>query len=298
MRDGLLTLHRSDASFADLGGLQHMKSFHKQVLSGKHDHPLARPRGTLLLSAPGCGKSQFAKALGNEIGRPVISLDMGALMGSRVGQSEAQTRAALRTIDAMAPCLLFIDEIEKGLAGLAGTGSNDGGVMHRMFNSILQWLSEHTSDVFTIGTCNDISVILENNPELIRAERFDGMFYIDLPTEEERDKIWDIYLKMFDINEKTNPRPTEDDNWTGAEIRSCCRLSKLLKKPLQETAKLVVPVHRLAGDKIDTLRDWAKNRCFSASYEGLYGEAKRLSPTEVPGAGKRQLGRVKASPRV
>jgi len=112
-----------------------------------------RPRGVLLLSPPGCGKSQFAKALGNETGRPTVVLDIGNLLGSLVGQSESNVRAALKLADAMAPCVLFCDEIEKGLAGAASSGQTDSGVTARVFGSLLTWLNDHESDVYFVGTC-------------------------------------------------------------------------------------------------------------------------------------------------
>src|SRR5208282_3762528 len=103
----------------------------------------------------GTGKSAFAKALGNETGRPTLLLDIGALMGSLVGQSEANLRQALRIADAMSPCILFADELEKGLSGVGSSG--DSGVSTRLFGNLLTWLADHDSDVFFTGTCNDIS---------------------------------------------------------------------------------------------------------------------------------------------
>ena len=293
LKDGLLQLHRGEATFTQLGGLDQMKQFHLQLLNGKHKNPLARPKATLLLSPPGCGKSQFCKALGHETHRPVVSMDIGTLMGGRVGQSEGQTRSALRSIDSMAPCILFIDEIEKGLSGVGAGGNLDSGVTQRVFGSILKWLNDHTSDVFTIATCNDISQIMATNPELVRAERFDGMFFIDLPAEEERKKIWDIYLKLFGIAEKGNPRP-DDTDWTGAEIRTCCRLAVMLNKSLVDAAKLVVPIKHTAGPQIDVLRNWASGRCLSATFDGLYtvDEQEQAKPAETGG---RVISRVKTT---
>src|SRR6185503_16021769 len=117
---GLLGLHRGGETFADLGGLEALKAFCSRALR-RGGSPTARPRGILLLGVPGTGKSQFAKSLGNETGRPTLALDVGALMGSLVGQTEQRVREALRTIDAMAPCVCFVDEIEKGLAGSQGS---------------------------------------------------------------------------------------------------------------------------------------------------------------------------------
>lgn len=292
LQNGLLRLYRNtDATFAQLGGLTHMKDFHKKLLLSKPTNPLAIPRGTLLLSPPGCGKSAFCQALGNEVSMPVLGLNIGDLMGGRVGQSESQTQRALDTADAMAPCVLFIDEVEKGLAGLGGTGASDGGVAQRMFGKILTWMNDHTSRVFVIATCNDIEKILATNPEFVRAERFDGMFFIDLPTEAERDKIWGIWIKAFGISEKNNPRP-DDTGWTGAEIRSCCRLSAIFQQPLKTTAKLIVPSLRTAGPQIEALQKWAQGRCLSAAKQGIYG-AHVETPKEETEVTTRVISRVR-----
>ena len=221
--------------------------------------PNNRPRGVLLLSPPGCGKSQFAKALGNETGRPTVVLDVGALLGSLVGQSESNVRAALKLADAMAPCVLFCDEIEKGLAGATSSGQTDSGVTARVFGSLLTWLNDHDSDVFFVGTCNDASKL---PPEFARAERFDGVFFVDLPSRDQKDAIWSIYTRHYGLDAK-QARP-DDANWTGAEIKSCCRLASLLDVPLIQAAQNVVPVAVTAGDKIEGLRQWASGRCLSA----------------------------------
>ena len=111
----------------------------------------------MLLSPPGCGKSQFCKCLGKESGRPVLMLDVGAVMGSLIGQSEERARHALQIAEAMAPSILMIDEVEKAFAGVGGTG--DSGVASRVFGTVLTWLSDHTSDVYVVCTSNDVSKI-------------------------------------------------------------------------------------------------------------------------------------------
>jgi len=219
----------------------------------------------LLLSPPGCGKSQFAKALGNETGRPTAVLDIGNLLGSLVGQSESNVRAALKLADAMAPCVLFCDEIEKALAGATSSGQTDSGVTARLFGTLLTWLNDHASDVFFIATANDVSKL---PPEFARAERFDGVFFVDLPGADQRAAIWSIYQQHYGLNAK-QVRP-DDTNWTGAEIKSCCRLASLLDVPLVQAAQNVVPVAVTAGDKIEGLRQWASGRVLSADQPGIY----------------------------
>jgi hypothetical protein len=265
-KSGLLTLHRGGETFAELGGMEPLKSFCLRALrpTVKRD-PLQRPRGILLLSPPGCGKSQFCKALGNAVGRPTLCLDIGTLMGSLVGSTEANIRQALKIADAMAPSILFIDEIEKGLSGVASSGQTDSGVSARMFGYFLSWLNDHESDVFVVATSNDISRL---PPEFSRSERFDGVFFIDLPGTAQKRTIWQMYLGKFGLD-RNQPKPVDAD-WTGAEVRACCRLSALMQVPLLEAAKNVVPVAKTAAEAVANLRKWAAGRCLSADFPGIY----------------------------
>ena len=264
-KSGLLTLHRGKESFADLGGLEVMKAFCAKALQPRAGDEPVTPRGVLLLGVPGSGKSAFSKALGNQTGRPTLVLDVGALMASLVGETERNVRQALRIADAMAPCVMFLDEVEKALAGAASSGQTDSGVSARLFGSVLTWMSDHESDVFVVCTSNDISKL---PPEFGRAERFDAIFFLDLPAEAERAKIWQIYRGMFDIPED-QPLP-DDTDWTGAEIRSCCRLAKLLDVPLVDAARNVVPIAATAAESVEKLRNWASGRCLSADLPGIY----------------------------
>jgi SpoVK/Ycf46/Vps4 family AAA+-type ATPase len=167
--------------------------------------------------------------------------------------------------DAMAPCVLFADEVEKALAGSSSSGQTDSGVTARVFGSLLTWLNDHESDVFFVGTCNDASKL---PPEFARAERFDGVFFVDLPGRDQKDAIWGIYTRHYGLTANCS-RP-DDTNWTGAEIKSCCRLASLLDVPLVQAAQNVVPVAVTAGDKIEGLRQWASGRCLSADRAGVY----------------------------
>ncbi len=259
-KQNLLTLHRGGETFTQLGGLTALKEFCRRALQPGRS---VKARGTLLLSPPGCGKSAFCKALGNEVGRPVLSLDLGALYGSLVGETERNVRQALAIADAMAPAVLFADELDKGLSGVGGHG--DSGVSSRLFGTLLTWLADHESDVFFIGTANDISRL---PPEFTRAERLDGVFFVDLPSAEQRGKIWSQYRRQYDIA-ASQPIPA-DDGWTGAEIKSCCRLSALLDVPLSEAARNVVPVSMTSAEAVDRLRTWASGRCLSADQPGIY----------------------------
>jgi hypothetical protein len=259
-KSNLLTLHRGGERFGSLGGLSNLKEFCQRALrSGKS----VKPRGVLLLGVPGTGKSAFAKALGTETGRPTLILDVGALYGSLVGATEANVRQALRVADAMAPCILFVDEIEKGLSGVGGQG--DSGVSTRLFGTMLTWLADHETDVFFIATANDVSKL---PPEFTRAERMDAVFFLDTPIGKDKDAIWRMYRLKYGIGEGQN-RP-DDTSWTGAEIRSCCRLAALLDVTLTQAAQHVVPVAVTAAEQVERLRTWASGRCLAASQPGIY----------------------------
>ncbi len=203
-------------------------------------------------------------------GRPLV-LDIGALMGSLVGETERRVREALRAIDAMAPCVVFCDELEKALAG-ASSGQGDSGVSARLFGSVLSWFNDHESDVFFVGTCNDIAKL---PPEFSRAGRFDAIYFLDLPGRAEKDAIWRLYLARFGL--EPSQRHPQDRDWTGSEIKACCRLAALLDVPLMEAAQHIVPVAVTAGESVERLRTWAAGRCLSADHPGLYTRAANLA---------------------
>ncbi|MDB4794463.1 AAA family ATPase, partial [Pirellulaceae bacterium] len=216
------------------------------------------------------GKSAFAKALGKETGRPTLVMDIGRLMGGLVGQTESNVRRALEIVDAMAPAILFIDELEKALSGTGNGGRTDSGVSTRMLGSLLTWLSDHTSNVFVVATANDIA---QMPPELTRAERFDGIFFCDLPAQSERLAIWHIWMSHFVID-PVDGIP-EDKDWTGSEIRSCCRLASLLGVSLKEAANQIVPIAVTNREAVQNLRYWADRRCLSATDSGVFRSTKR-----------------------
>jgi SpoVK/Ycf46/Vps4 family AAA+-type ATPase len=270
-KSGLLSLHRGSDDFSTLGGLDALKSFCKRsLLQPSRNSNRKRARGVLLLGVPGTGKSAFAKALGKETGRPTLVLDIGALMGSLVGQTEQNIRQALKIADAMSPCICFVDEIEKALSGVGNSG--DSGVSTRLFGTLLSWMNDHTSDVYLIATCNDISKL---PPEFSRAERFDGIFFLNLPQGPEKRRIWQMYLSYYGLDAQQNL--PADDSWTGAEIKSCCRLAALLDVPLVAAAQNVVPVAMTAAESVERLQAWASGRCLSADQPGIYQRQGKAS---------------------
>lgn len=264
---GLLELYRGTEDFSTLGGLDSLKAFCRRSLLQRVEI-ISQPRGVLLLGVPGTGKSAFAKALGCETGRPTLVLDVGALYGSLVGQTEQNIRQALKIADAMSPCILFIDELEKAL-GTSGS-QGDSGVSSRLFGTLLSWMNDHTSDVYLVATCNDISRL---PPELTRAERFDAIMFLDLPDETQRLAIWQQYLLKYQL--ETDQSLPDDANWTGAEIRACCRLAALLDVPLAQASQNVVPISATASESVSGLRAWADGRCLDAQNGGIF----RSQPT-------------------
>lgn len=268
-KSGLMELHRGGETFDSLGGLDNLKQFASRLVNTHSE--VATARGLLLLGVPGTGKSAFAKALGNETGRPTLCLATERIKTSGYGDSEQRLAKCLALADAMAPCILFIDEIEGLLAGAKRAG--DPGVTQSLGKVLSIWLNDHTSDVFVLCTSNDVS---ELPPEFTRAERFDGVFFIDTPAQEDRDRIWDIHTKAFAIGEQERPN---DAGWTGAEIRSCCRMATLLGVSLQEAALYVVPVAVTCETAVSAMRHWAHGKCIDAVSPGLY-QMKQPEPRQ------------------
>lgn len=268
-----LSLWRGHDTFAEIGGLNAVKNFClRSIRHSQPEDPLMQAKGVMLLGVPGAGKSKFCKALGHETQRPTIRLDIGSLMGQFVGQSEANTRECFQVVDASAPCILMIDEIEKALA--AGEQAHE--VSTRMVGSVLTWLQDHETDVFVICTCNDIHKLIGPHPEFARAGRFDGVFFVDLPSEEEKKIIWDIHLKRYEKRgvDPTQDRPV-DKAWTGAEIECCVKLAALHRISLKDAAANIVPV-ATTSETVQSLREWAKDRCLSALHKGHYQGPEHL----------------------
>ncbi len=221
-KDGLLEYMQPKETIETIGGMKKFTEYAKHRLSAYSEearaYGLPYPKGVLLVGIPGCGKSLAAKALSNMWKKPLLKLDLGKLFGSLVGDTEANTRKALKIAEAMAPAILWIDEIEKGLSGVGSSGKTDSGVTSRMFGTILTWLQEKETPVYVIATANNISSL---PPEFLRKGRFDEIFFVDLPTEEEREEIFKIQLKKygrnsedFDITELANI----SGGYAGAEI--------------------------------------------------------------------------------
>jgi SpoVK/Ycf46/Vps4 family AAA+-type ATPase len=270
-----------------LGGLDALKEFTLASLRSRADKSLF-PKGVLLTGVPGTGKTAIAKCLGREVDLPVVEFRLGKLLGKYIGDSEHAISHTLKVIERMAPVILVIDEIEKAISGGSNSGSaSDGGVMRRILGTILTWLQDKTSEVYVIGTCNDIASL---PPELSRAGRFDAVFFLDFPGSQQRRKIWNIYRKQHSIPE-TDKTPN-DNGWTGTEIEQCCYMARMLGRSLTESASFIVPIGRSSRDKLEKLREYAEGRFLDATRGGLYDPKNTdilLSDPTPAGTGRRRV---------
>ena len=178
---------------------------------------------------------------------------------------------------------LLLPYIEKALSGSQASGQTDSGVSARLLGTLLSWLNDHESDVFVVCTANDVSKL---PPELTRAERFDGVFFLDLPGRQEKDAIWKQYIDKYGLD-PDQPLP-QDRDWTPAEIKSACRLAALLDTPLTEAARNIVPISATAGESVERLRNWASGRCLAADRPGIY--TRTSGGSTPPGRYTRTLG--------
>src|SRR5450755_1375351 len=195
-KSGLLEYYEHREEFSDVGGMEILKDWlvkRRNAFSSRaRDFGLPLPKGILLIGVPGTGKSLTAKAVGALWQMPLLRLDVGKIFGGLVGSSEENMRSVIKTAEAIAPAILWIDEIEKGFSGTQSSGSTDGGTTSRVFSTFITWLQEKTSPVFVIATANNVTQL---PPELLRKGRFDEIFFVDLPNREERKTIFDIHLK-------------------------------------------------------------------------------------------------------
>lgn len=271
-----------DESVKDVGGLEGLRKWlseKKELFAPeKRDELRAKglrpPRGILLVGVPGCGKSLSAKSISANWRLPLYRLDFATVQGSYVGQSEQQLKDALTTAENVSPCILWIDEIEKGLSGAGG--SNDGGVSTRMVGQFLFWLQECKKQVFVVATANDVSMLPS---ELLRRGRFDELFFVDLPTSNERRDILSLYMRKYLNLNFAGPfadRIVElTDGFTGADLestvrdlayRSTANSSFVLNEENMITAfSNVIPLSQTSPEKIEAIRDWGKERAVPAS---------------------------------
>jgi SpoVK/Ycf46/Vps4 family AAA+-type ATPase len=277
-KSGVLEYYHANEKMQEVGGLEELKDW--LVKRGKAFTPKARefglpePRGILLLGIPGCGKSLTAKAIAGMWQLPLLKLDVGKVFSSYVGSSEENVRRAIQTAESIAPCILWLDEMEKGFSGLGSSGMTDGGTTARVFGTFLTWLQEKKSAVFVVATSNNVSQL---PPELLRKGRFDEIFYVDLPTKEERKEILKIHLEKrkrdtagFDL-EKIG---RETHGFSGSELEEVIvsglydafnQDEELMHGHLEKVIKTMIPLSQTMEEQIRGIRDWAKLRARRAS---------------------------------
>lgn len=287
-KTGILEFVKSDLRLEDIGGLENLKRWlqkrNNTWLDSARKYNVPSPKGVLITGVPGCGKSMTAKAMSAIWQLPLLNLDMGRIFNGVVGSSEENMRRAIRTAEAVAPSVLWVDEIEKGLGGHSGTG--DSGTGSRVFGTFLTWMQDKTAPVFVIATANNISAL---PPELLRKGRFDEIFFVDLPTRSERKDIFKVHLKKRlahseiagEILTEDHIEPTlldmladQTEGFVGAEIEQIV-ISALYEaffqnraleiRDLQEVIANMIPLSITQGEQIKRLRDWANVRAVAAT---------------------------------
>lgn len=290
-RSGLLEIVTPDPKGLDaIGGLENLKEWilkRKKAYSGAAEKfGLPTPRGILLVGVPGTGKSLSAQAFGVALGIPTLKVDLGSMFSSLVGETEAKIKATMELADAMAPCVLWMDEVDKGLSGASGTGNNDSGVTRRLFGALIDWMQRRTKPVFIAATANQVA----NLPvEFLRkGGRFDELFALDLPSPEEREQILKVQLRKYkrEPNDFVLAKIVEvTNNFSGAEIESMvvdalynafdADAKALTTEHLIQAAESTIPLAKTMAEQIQSIRDWAgEGRARMASKQ-----QKREQPT-------------------
>lgn len=279
---GILDMIPLKESMEDIGGLDNLKAWLKKKAKVFHNIQAAErfgvdmPKGVLVAGVPGCGKSLSAKAIAHLFEVPLLRLDMGRLMGKYVGESEANMRRAISLAEAISPCILWIDELEKAFAGIGNSGGS-AEVTTRLFGYFLTWLQEKSSPTFVVATANDITKL---PPELIRKGRFDEIFYIGLPKQAERRRIFEIHIKKrrpMDLkNINIDGLARETDGFSGADIEGVVKdgiesafsedragvTTADIQQAIEETNSLM----ELMGDSLQTLmKEYEKRKYKNAA---------------------------------
>jgi SpoVK/Ycf46/Vps4 family AAA+-type ATPase len=232
------------------------------------------PRGILLAGLPGCGKSLSAKATSNILGVPLIRFDVGRVFGKLVGQSEANLRTAIQTVEAVGNCVLWIDEMDKAFAGMGGS-STDGGTSQRVFGNFITWMQEKTAPVFIVATVNRIECL---PPELLRKGRFDEIFFVGLPSEKEREEILNIHIKKYkrnpdDFNLAGCVKASKD--FSGAELEEAVvtglytafyqNQRELTETDIEKSIKQTNPLAKSKLNQLEQMTQWAAKNAVNAS---------------------------------
>lgn len=274
----LLEYYESKEEFGNIGGLDNLKDWLKKrgvaFTQKAQEFGLPQPKGILLIGVQGCGKSLTAKAVASLWKLPLLRLDIGTVFSGIVGSSEENMRRAIKTAETLAPIILWIDEIEKGLSGVQSSTFSDAGTSARVFSTFLTWLQEKTKPVFVIATANNIQLL---PPELLRKGRFDEIFFVDLPYIQERKEIFAIHLqkrKRNPDNFDLEPLVRASDGYSGAEIEQAIISSlydaflenrDIATQDVLKSIKESVPLSVTMKENIEGTRNWAQNRARCAS---------------------------------
>jgi len=277
-KSGFLEYYHPKETMKDIGGLDNLKGWLKKRGRGfdkaAKDFGLETPKGILLLGIPGTGKSLTAKAIGSEWQFPLLRLDMGKIFGGIVGESEQNIRGALNIAEAIAPSILWIDEIEKGMSGISSSGGSDGGTTARVLGTFLTWMQEKKKPVFVVATANNISQL---PPELLRKGRVDEIFFVDLPTLKERKDIIKIHIerRRSNISDfKINKLAEISKGFSGAELEEAVKEAMfqaydneedLTTKDIVDAIEKTYPLAKTMSEVIIDMRKWAKSRAVMAS---------------------------------
>lgn len=282
-------------NIGDIGGLDELKDWLRKRGSAFTEvakkYGLPNPKGVLLLGIPGTGKSLSVKVLGNLWGMPLLRLDVGGLFGSLVGESEARIRDAIHLAEAMSPCILWIDELDKAFAGIGSGFTGDSGVSARIFGTLITWMQEKTSPVFVAATANNKDVL---PPELLRKGRFDEIFFVDLPNTEERKEIFKVHIKKrgredrikeFDIDRLS----AVSEGFNGAEIEQAiidamyCGFEQgreFTTEDIKEGINKTKPLSITKKEEIDELSKWAAQGNARLSSKGKGAKPESLKPMD------------------
>jgi SpoVK/Ycf46/Vps4 family AAA+-type ATPase len=288
-----LNIELSDPPTVEVGGQQAIRKWLEQrriLFDAKVRERvnLPYPKGLMLVGPPGTGKSLLAKTIGQALGVPIMRFDLGAIFAGIVGESESNMRNAMKLAEAIAPVVLWIDEIEKAFAGATGE-STDSGVSQRLFGAFLSWMQEKTAPVFVVATANDISRLPK---EFLRKGRFDEIFYVDLPRQGERQDILNIHLAR---HHKHLPEADLSrlaslcTGYSGAEIEQAVNeaiIATLLPierdlevTDLEESLEAIIPLSKLRADEMNALNEWAAQNARSASGESQVAPTHKRSPS-------------------
>ena len=256
---------------SELGGLDLLKKYMKERTTGFDDPDLPTPTGILLMGLPGGGKSLSAKAIASMLKMPLIKLDIASLKSKYVGESESKMGQALNLIDAVSPAVVWLDEIEKSVGGVLSSNRSDGGTSSAMFGKLLTWMQESKTPKFIVATCNDIQPLLEaSHGALIR--RFDDIFFVDTPTESEKEEILKIHNAKYkaEIDEKMISKM---NNWTGAEIEKLCKSSRF--EGSDQAFSNIRPIYEQNKELFENMRKWANKNARPANRPAAKKSAKK-----------------------